>query len=354
MKKNIIVLVFAMSLMFSVATAQEYVYVVKNNHLSAPNKLAKIDGSTMNIVDEIDLYRDFYSIAINHAGSRLWGTCKNSEYIVLIDIETFKILKTIDLGDIILDRPAGIACTSNNLAYVAYSNTGKIGIYNATTGDYIKTIKIGGTPMRIFISPDEKFAYVVNYQDHPEIIVLRLSDNRVMKNILFEGHAVQEGVFSPDGSIFYLANMDMNRIERIRTSDHTALIPYNTSVINPRSLGISPDGKYLFVGHYTGIDSKVRMMNISTWKAVDSVDIPYNARFIAVRDDGSRLYVSEHSGNELYAYDVSGASLTYNNHVSLGGDYVAMNLVIHGQPPSPPSPERRFLPFILPLLLESR
>lgn len=314
--------------------AAEYVYIVENDHASAPNKLLKIRTSSMTVAREMDVYRDFYSIALSSDGSRLWGSFKNVNYIFLVNTRTFEKIKTIDLGDIILKKPAGIACTSNNRAYVAFSETGEVGIYNATTGAYIDTITVGGTPMRIFMSPDESFAYLVNYQGSPpRVTVLRLSDHQVLKNILFEGStAMQEGVFSPDGSLFYLANMNEGRIERIRTSDHTLLTAYATTDRNPRSLGITPDGSYLFVGHYTGVDSLVNMWKLSTWSIVDSVNIPHNARFIAVREDGSRLYVSEHSGNSCYAFDVSGESLTYRDHLDLESGFVSMNLVINEEP----------------------
>jgi DNA-binding beta-propeller fold protein YncE len=313
--------------------AAEYVYIVENDHVSAPNKLLKIHTASMTVVVEMDVYRDFYSIALNSEGNRLWGSCKNTNYIILVNTRTFEKIKTIDLGDIILKQPAGIACTSDNRAYVAFSNTGEVGIYDATTGTYINTITVGGTPMRIFISPDETFAYLVNYQGPPQVTVLRLSDHHVLKNITFGGTSVQEGVFSPGGSLFYLANMSEGRIERIRTSDHTLLSAYLTSDIYPRSLGITPDGRYLFVGHYTGaVDSMVNMWNIGRWDLVDSVNIPYNARFIGVREDGRRIYVSEHSGNECYAFDVNGESLTYSDHLFLGEGFVSMNLVINEEP----------------------
>jgi DNA-binding beta-propeller fold protein YncE len=321
---------FLLYLLPTTSKAAEYVYIVENNHLSAPNKLLKIRTSSMAVAREMDVYRDFYSIALSSEGSRLWGSFKNVNYIFLVNTRTFEKIKTIDLGDIILKKPAGIACTSNNRAYVAFSETGEVGIYNATTGAYIDTISVGGTPMRIFISPDESFAYLVNYQGPPpKITVLRLSDHQVLKNITFEGPSVQEGVFSPDGSLFYLANMSEGQIERIRTSDHTLLTAYTTSDVNPRSLGITPDGSYLFVGHYTGVNSLVNMWKLSTWSIVDSANIPHNARFIAVREDGTRLYVSEHSGNQCYAFDVSGESLTHHDHLDLGGGFVSMNLVIN-------------------------
>jgi len=330
MKKLLLAIATAMLFVSSAAVAEEYVYIVKNDISSWPNKLAKIDGETMTVVDELDVYMDFYSIALNRNGTRLWGSCKNTNYVVVVDTRSFEVLTSISLGDIILKKPAGIACTSDHLAYVAFSETGEVGIYNADTGAYVDTVDVGGTPMRIFVSPDESVAYLVNYQSPPKVTVLRLSDNTVLENIEFTGTSVQEGVFSPDGSTFYLANMNQRQIERIRTSDHTALSPLPIPVdqLYPRSLGITPDGTYLFVGHYTGVDSMVNMWRISDWTQVDSAPIPVNARFIAVRRDGRRIYVSEHSEDKCYAYDVSGPTLSYRDHVSPGAGFVAMNLVI--------------------------
>jgi len=74
------------------------------------------------------------------------------------------------------------------------------------------------------------------------------------------------------------------------------------------------------------------LWSIGTWGLVDSVTIPYNARFIAVRENGTRLYVSEHSGNECYAFDVNDESLTYGDHLILGDGFVSMNLVVNEKP----------------------
>ena len=117
--------------------AEERVFVV-NSYVHGTNPLwstvAMLNGKNLAILGTLQIYNDPAFIAASPDGTRLWVPCKNSEYIVVIDALTFEKIRTIDLGDIILQRPFGLSFTPDgNFVYVTYTNTGEVGVFNAVT-----------------------------------------------------------------------------------------------------------------------------------------------------------------------------------------------------------------------------
>jgi DNA-binding beta-propeller fold protein YncE len=87
--------------------------------------------------------------------------------------------------------------------------------------------------------------------------------------------------------------------------------------LRPRGIAISPDGQYLFLGHYTAVDANVDMIRLSDGHVVSTASIPSNPRCIRVSSDGHRIFVSEHNEDALYVYDVSGETLSLAGHIDL-------------------------------------
>ncbi len=296
------------------AQAGDYVYVA-NSYVHGTNPtwatVAKLSAADVELVDTLTVCNNAHTLALTPDRSRLWVTCPPINNIIIINTITFKKVRTIDLGDIIINSPMGVAITPDGTtAYVTYANTGQLGIWTANEGAYVDTVTIGGSPNFIVFTPDGSKAYVSDYSNST-IKVMDISDNSVLKTIDFAGPVLQDAVVSPDGSHVYVSNMEMDRIEVISTSDDTVFDPIATDYIHPRGINISPDGQYLFVGHYLAVDALVTMLRISDENVVATADIPSNPRVIAINKRGTRIYVTEHNSDEVYAYNVSGETLTY-------------------------------------------
>jgi hypothetical protein len=59
------------------------------------------------------------------------------------------------------------------------------------------------------------------------------------------------------------------------------------------------------------------MIRLSDGQVVSTASIPSNPRCIKVSSDGHRIFVTEHNEDALYAYDVSGETLSPAGHVDL-------------------------------------
>jgi DNA-binding beta-propeller fold protein YncE len=320
MKKIVSVLaVFTVLFFSSVLTqAKDYIYVVNSYVHAVPpeptwSTVSKLSAGSLELVDTLLLpaCNDAHSPALTADHKYLWVTCPPSSTIEIIDTQTFEIADTINLG--IFIRPMGIKMTPDTTkAYVTsdFDGLGGVAIRNAANGEAISFIFLGARHNSISFTPDGSKAYVVDYQN-TTVTVIRTSDNTAIKTLNFPGFTLQDAVVSPDGSHVYVSNMDQKQIEVIRTLDDTILDPIETDYLRHRGIAISPDGDYLFVGHYLGVGSLVTMLRISDQTVVATAAIPSNPRKIAINRNGTRIYVTEHNDDEVYAYSVSGETLSY-------------------------------------------
>lgn len=314
------------------AQAEEYVYVVNSYVHAIPpeptwSTVSKLTTGDLNLIDTLTLPAcdNAHSAALTTDRSRLWVTCPASNTIEIIDTNTFEIIDTILFS--VLARPMGIAMTSDGSKAYVTNDLGGFGgvlILSTVDGELLEFIHLGESQHSITFTPDESKAYVSSYMGSA-ISVIRTSDNTV-ETIPFASTAIQDAVVSPDGSHVYVSNMDGQQIEVIRTSDNMVLAPIETDYIRPRGIAISTNGQYLFIGHYMGMDALVTMLRLSDQTVVATADIPSNPRRIAINRNGTRIYVTEHNEDEVYAYNVSGETLTYAHSEDLDvipGDYRA-------------------------------
>ena len=302
------------------AHAEEVVFVVNNYGHSTPfqpsdSTVMMLRGSDLEILDTVILWGlpDAHSAVLTKDRQQLWVTCPNAMKIAVIDVRSFEVVKTIGFEPYVME-PMGIAITPDGkYAYVTLSNISYAVKIDTKTHEFSGEpfyIDYGARPNHIVFSPNGATAYIVDAQN-AKVFFLQTSNNATYLTLPFEGHALQDAVVSPDGSRVYVSNMDRDQVEVIRTSDGTVLAPIPTSVIKPRGIGISPDGAYLFLSHYDPVSptSKVTMVRLSDNTTVSSANMAQNGRRLAVRRNGSRIFVSEHNIDECYAFDVRGETL---------------------------------------------
>ena len=313
----LLIMILALPLLQTTA-ADTYVYVV-NSYVHGTNPdwstVAKVDGEDLSLLGTVTIGDNAHSLAMVQSPNRLWVTCVASDQIAIINPTTMELVDNIEIEGTNI-RPGGIAVSPyNDRVYVAFDGTGSVGIFDPQEGELISTVHVGGGPDSITFSPSGEKAYIVDYEG-PAIYVIDAVDDTLIATLDFTGPTIQDAVASPDGSFIYLANMYQNQIEVIRTRDDNILTPITTSLY-PRGIAISPDGRYLFLGHFTAVNAHVDMIRLSDSQVVSTAPIPSNPRCIAVSSDGQRIFVTEHNEDALYAYDVSGETLSPVGHVDL-------------------------------------
>jgi len=294
------------------ASAEQVVYVVNSyiHNIPWPDwaTVTMLRASDMAILKTLTVPPDAHSAAVTHDGRRLWVTCPNGNHVVIIDTVSFEVIQEFDYSAFALN-PMGIAVMpGGSQVYVGWENAWSLARYDARTYDllspgYAQTMH----PQYIVFTPDGSKACLLDYSGW--IAIVRASDGEVLRTEVPGGSGLGDAVVSPDAGTLYVSNMYQQRVEVYDLNALAFLPPIPTPYLNPRGIGISPDGEYLYIGYYTGAASKVSMLRLSDRTFVSEADIPSNGRRVAVSPDGSRIFVAEHNYDQCCSFNVVGETL---------------------------------------------
>ncbi|UUO01065.1 YncE family protein [Mycolicibacterium novocastrense] len=184
---------------------------------------------------------------------------------------------------------------------------------------------MGGSPSDIVISPDGTRAYVANY-NHGTVTVLDIDPTSPTYNTVIDVSPLPGGQNITVGP-------------------------------NPHSLAVTPDGKRLYVTHYTGNGGNtVTVVNIDTTsvdygKVIDTnpapglqnITVGTHPAGIAINRTGTRAYVANSDGGSISVIDIDPNSETYNQVINADLSTPANEISVptgrfqdRGQPRRPP------------------
>jgi YVTN family beta-propeller protein len=189
--------------------------------------------------------------------------------------------------------------------YVYVANFENVSVIDTATNKVVATVVTEKFPMGIAITPDGKYAYGTQSSDLPIESVISTATNTVVATITLE-HTANGGIaITHDGKYVYLTNMggwvmvvstETNKvIENIfiepRNPDWTD--PTNNASLRtpsaPRAVAVSPDDKYAYIG--TG-DGRVIVIDVSTNRIVQTIELEVGIWDIALAPDGKHLYAT--------------------------------------------------------------
>lgn len=283
--------------------AEDVIYVVHSAiHSSEPTTESLVTmhrGKTLLPIRSVPLpdLRRAHSVSRAQDSNSVWITCPPENAVVVLCGRTFEYLDTLSTGDSTFPQGAAPRPDSREM-WVTLRDTGQIAVFDIDTTARVATHFIGGRPSVLTFTPDGTKAYAVSGETG-EVIVINASTGIATDTISLGGTSLVDAVMNPLDARLYVCNLALGRIEVINTFTDTALAPIH-SALGPRSIGISPDGSRLFVGHLTGGGSFVNMVDIATDTVVDTVtgfgdprrlQVNYNGSQVAVGDFGSDLLV---------------------------------------------------------------
>jgi len=219
----------------------------------APSVVYKIDTSTQQVVGSLEVGRFACDIAIGPDGKFLYVPNQLEKLVTVVDLSTFQVVDSIS-GEV--------------------SANGQIG------GSMI-TLSPAGKWLFLEQAPSHNWSGIDIEGPNAEIIV-DPSTRKIVKSIpLDESPGIDE--FSPDGKYAIVTLRTKVAIIDTSTLEIVAQVPVN----GPGTLSYSPDSRFAYVP--SGKDSKIVIIDLSSFRAVDSIDLPFAPSVIVPYDPTGRL-----------------------------------------------------------------
>ncbi len=218
----------------------------------APSVVYKIDTSTQQVVASLEVERFGCDIAVAPDGKFLYIPNQLNKLVTVIDLSTFQVIDSIS-GE-----------TTN----------GQIG------GSMI-TLSPGGKWLFLEQSPSHNWSGVDIEGPNAEVVI-DPSSRKIVKSIpLDESPGIDE--FSPDGKYSTVTLRTKVVIIDTNTLEIAATVPVN----GPGTLTYSPDSRFAYVPSRK--DNKVVVIDLTNFKQVNSIDLPFAPSVIIPYDPKGHL-----------------------------------------------------------------
>jgi YVTN family beta-propeller protein len=236
---------------------------------------------------------------------KLWVAQDLGDQLTMIDPMTGKPGETIHVDD-----PYNMYFTPDGkYAVVMAEREKRIDFRDAQTMKVVKRVPVNceGVNHADF-TPDGRFM-IATCEFSSELIKVDVASQKVIAHLKLEPKGMpQDCRLSPDGKIFYVANMDANGVHLI---DGNAFrqIEFIKTGKGAHGLYFSRDVKYLYVSNRG--EGSISLIDLATRKVAKKWMIPGGGSpdMGGVSADGKLLWLSGRYNREIYAFDTSNGSL---------------------------------------------
>ena len=176
--------------------------------------------------------------------------------------------------------------------YVTNAGSNNVSVIDAATNKVVGTILVEPSPRGVVVTPDGKYAYVMNggTTGTGNVSVIDAGTNKVVGTIPVGGMPYGVAV-TPDGKYAYVTNTGRNVVSVINTATNTVVgtIPVGSS---PRGVAVTPDGKYAYVVN-SGATGNVSVIDTVTNTVVRTIPTGADTTLsgIAITPDGKHAYI---------------------------------------------------------------
>ena len=236
---------------------------------------------------------------------KLWVAQDLGDQLTMIDPATGKEGETIHVDD-----PYNMYYTPDGkYAIVMAERMKRIDFRDAQTMQIVNKVPVNceGVNHADF-SPDGRYM-LATCEFSSEMIKVDVASQKVLGHLKLEPKGMpQDCRISPDGKVFYVANMDSDGVHII-DGDSFKQIGFMKTGKGAHGLYFSRDSKYLYVsnrgeGSITLIDTATRHI-VNKWKIPGGGSPDMGG----VSSDGKSLWLSGRYNSEVYVFDTSNGSL---------------------------------------------
>lgn len=246
--------------------------------VSADGTLAYVgcDDNTIRVIDTITNTVLPNIIPVNHAVALALTPNCNCMYVACAD-NTVTVVSTADYSvmSVIpgLNHPQDVKVRPDGkYVYVTNAGNGTISVIHPSTHHIVGTISGFQTPIGLTFTTDGQYAYVTD-TSHNAVYVLRTSDNTIIDVILGFNKPSYIAVGS-DREFAFISNTGNDTLSVVRTSDNR--IVHTVHIPDPKSIAVTQEGDYLYVGSGRGEVFKIRTLDYAIITAIPNFQNPSN------------------------------------------------------------------------------
>jgi YVTN family beta-propeller protein len=236
-----------------------------------------------------------------------------SHDVSVIDMRSFKILKTIAVGK----GPTGItASPTRNEVYVVDSESGDLRILDAEHNVVAATISLGRSPFFVDVSTDGKRAYAANSGSN-SVSVVDLTSRKVIASVEV-GAAPGLAKVSPDGKTIVVSNRGDDSVS-ILDAQKLAVRATVRICSQPTDVAIVPESNKAFIACAaraatpeaaknqkrktpTSADDgpgQIAVVDLTSNKLLTLLDVGKTPVHLALKPDGGELFVSNFGSDSV-------------------------------------------------------
>ena len=236
---------------------------------------------------------------------KLWVAQDLGDQLTLIDPATGKQGETIHVDD-----PYNMYYTPDGkYAIVMAEREKRIDFRDAQTMKIVNRVPVGcrGVNHADF-SIDGRYM-IATCEFSSELIKVDVASQKVLQHLQLQPKGMpQDCRVSPDGKVFYVANMDTDGVHLI-DGDSFKQIAFLHTGKGAHGLYFSRDAKYLYVSNRG--EGSVSLINLATRQVATKWTIPGGGSpdMGGVSQDGKSLWLSGRYNNEVYVLDTSNGNL---------------------------------------------
>ncbi|MER6075701.1 YncE family protein [Streptomyces sp. NPDC001817] len=227
--------------------------------------------------------------------------------LVVLDRRTQQVIKTVSQGLGRLPDAVAVQCDGST-AYVANFASDSLSVVDTESGTVTATVPVGDQPAQVVLSPDGRYAYVVNTGEIStagSISVLDTKTNRVVRTIT-AGFNPFRMALTADGRHAYVVTDNTVRLLDTRNGKTLATLGNPSSNGLLVGLALAPNGQRLYAVDSTS--NHVLVIDARTFTfahapvALPGFGLAGNA---AVSPDSSLLYVTELGSTDVAVVDTA-------------------------------------------------
>ena len=281
---------------------------------SESNSVDVIDPATFNVIDHFEVGQQPQHIVPSYDLKTLWVLDDKGNGLTRIDPATGKKGETLPVDD-----PYNLYFTPNGeYAIVVAESLHRLDFRDPQTMSlkYSLPVPCDGINHMDF-SADGRYL-IASCEFDGKLVKVDVTSRTVLGTLRFGRHSMPQDVrLSPDGSIFYVADMGRNGVHLIDGARFSQIAFLQTGK-GTHGLYVSRDSKSLYISNRG--EGSISVLDFSKRKIVAKWRIPHGGSpdMGGVSADGKVLWLSGRYDSEVYAFDTSSGKLIARIKVGKG------------------------------------